>query len=98
MLAVHKVADKNEEHDEDVKVHRRREEEVISKKQEGLGAVSALNGSDDSGRLDGSSAVGRRAKGDDLGKNGHPRQGRVVAFSGETWGCGDGGRVVECWA
>lgn len=97
MVAVHKVAGEDEEHDEDVKVHRRREEEVVGQEQKGLSTVSALDGSDHSGSLDGSSAVGGSAKGDEVGKNGHPRQGRVVDLSGEAWGCGDGG-VVECWA
>jgi hypothetical protein len=47
LLSVHEVADQDKEHDEDVEVHRRREEEVVCEEQEGLSAVPALDGSDD---------------------------------------------------
>jgi len=74
LLSVHEVADQNKEHDKDIKVHRRSEEEVVCEEQKGLGPVSALDGSDDSVCLDSSGAVGRGFEGDNLGKEGHPRQ------------------------
>ena len=66
LLAVHKIADQNEEHDKNVKVHRRRKEEVVCEEQKGLGSVSALDGSDDPIRLDRSGAVGRGPEGNNL--------------------------------
>jgi hypothetical protein len=95
LLPVHEVANEDKEHDEDVEVHRRREEEVVCEEQEGLGAIPALDGSDDPGCLQGCSAVCRDLEGDDLGEKGHPgerRYGGVISLE-STWGCGDG--VVE---
>ena len=40
LLAIHKVADQDKEHDEDVEMHRRRYEEVVSQEQEGLSPIS----------------------------------------------------------
>jgi hypothetical protein len=49
LLAIHEVADQNEEDDEDIQVQRRGQEEVIGQEQEGLGPVSASDGANDSG-------------------------------------------------
>ena len=43
LLPVHEVAHEDEEHDEDVEVHRRREKEVVRQEEEGLSSVSALD-------------------------------------------------------
>ena len=71
LLSVHKVADEDKEHDEDIQVHGRREEEVVGQEEEGLGSVSALDGPDNSGCLDGGSAIGGNLEGNDLGEKGH---------------------------
>jgi hypothetical protein len=71
LLAIHEVADEDKEHDEDVEVHRRRKEEVVCEEQEGLSTVSALDRSDNPGRLHSCSAVGRNLEGNDLGEEGH---------------------------
>ncbi len=47
LLAVHKVANEYEEHDEDVEMQGRREEEMIGEEQESLRPVSAFDGADD---------------------------------------------------
>jgi hypothetical protein len=84
LLSVHEVADQDEEHDEDVEVHGRREEEVVCEKQEGLGAIPALDGADDPGGLESGSAVLRHPEGDDLGQEGHARGGGGMEAS-YTW-------------
>jgi hypothetical protein len=95
LLSVHEVTDEDKEHNEDVEVHWRREEEVVCEEQEGLGAIPALDGSDDPGCLQGCDAVCRDLEGNDLGEKGHPgeRRYRGVRSLETTWGCGDG--VVE---
>lgn len=49
VLAVHEVADQDEQHDEDIEQQRRLEEEVVAEDQKGLHAISASNGPDDPG-------------------------------------------------
>ena len=66
MLSVHKVTDEDKEHDEYVQVHGRREEEVVGQEQEGLCPVSAFDGADDSGGLDGGRAIGGDVEGNDF--------------------------------
>ena len=58
LLAIHEVADEDEEHDEDVEVQRRGEEEVVKQEQESLNAVPALDGADDARSSGGAGRMG----------------------------------------
>lgn len=49
LLTIHKVADQNKEHDEDVQMHRGSQEEMVAKEEEGLYTISALDRPDDAG-------------------------------------------------
>lgn len=74
LLAVHKVADEDEEHDEDVEMHERCQEEVVGQEQEGLCPVPALDGADDACCFDGACCVGGPLEPNSILENRHLEQ------------------------
>lgn len=71
MFAVHKVADKNEEHDEDVEMYEGHQEEVVGQEQECLRPVPALDGADDTCCFDGGDCVCGPLEPDSMLEDGH---------------------------
>jgi len=71
MLAVHEVADEDEEDDEDVEMHGRRQEEVVGQEQEGLGTVPVLDAGNNAGSVYSVLIVEGFLEADDAAKRGH---------------------------
>lgn len=79
LLPVHEVADEYEEHDEDVEMQRRGQEEVVREEQKRLSAVSTLDRPNNPRCFGGARMVCRDSESDGLAKSSHIYSGfRVV--------------------
>jgi hypothetical protein len=69
LLAIHEVANEDEEYNEDVEVHKWGEEEVVRKEQKRLSTVSAFDGADDACGFDSACCIGRPFEPDGFGES-----------------------------
>jgi hypothetical protein len=87
LVAIHEVADQDEEDDEDIQMHKRSQKEVVGQEQERLCPVATLDRADHARRLDRVDGVDRSFEPDSLGEAGHDE---LRSWTRRVGGCSRG--------